>query len=52
MAHPLPSQEKTKNHLIVGEKTKISECWQIMKDREAWRAAVHGVTKNQTQLRT
>ena len=28
----------------------LSELWQIVKDREAWHAAVHGVTKNQTQL--
>ena len=25
--------------------------WEIVKDREAWRAAVHGVTKGQTQFR-
>ena len=24
--------------------------WQLVMDREAWRAAVHGVTKNQTRL--
>ena len=24
---------------------------EIVKDREAWSATVHGVTKNQTQLR-
>ena len=28
----------------------LSELWEIVKDREAWRAAVHGVTKSQTQL--
>ena len=27
----------------------LSKLWEIVKDREAWRAAVHGVTKNQTQ---
>ena len=28
----------------------MSLSWEIVKDREAWRAAVHGVTKSQTQL--
>ena len=27
-----------------------SKLQEIVKDREAWRAAVHGVTKSQTQL--
>ena len=26
----------------------LSRLWEIVKDREAWRAAVHGVTKSQT----
>ena len=25
--------------------------WELVKDREAWRAIVHGVTKSQTRLR-
>ena len=29
----------------------LSKLWEIVKDREAWYAAVHEVAKNQTQLR-
>ena len=30
----------------------LSELWELVKDREAWGAAVYGVTKSQTRLRT
>ena len=29
----------------------LNKLWEIVKDREAWDAAVHGVTRGQTQIR-
>ena len=28
----------------------LSELWELVMDREAWHAAIHGVIKNQTRL--
>ena len=28
----------------------LNKLWEMLKDREAWRAAVHGLEKSQTQL--
>ena len=28
----------------------LSKLWEMVKEREAWHAAVHGIAKSQTQL--
>ena len=28
----------------------LSELWELVMDREAWRAVIHGLAKSQTQL--
>ena len=35
-------------HLFNGY--ELGELWKMVRDREAWRAAAHGVAKSRTQL--
>jgi len=38
------------NSIIDSVDMSLSKFWEIVKDREAWHAAVHGVTKSRTRL--
>ena len=36
------------HHCLDG--VSLSELWELVLDREAWRATIHGVAKSQTRL--
>ena len=39
---------ETKRGIIDSIDMRLSKLWEMVKDRKAWRAAVHGVTKSRT----
>ena len=38
----------TEDEMVGCHHMKLSGLWEMVKDREAWSAAVHGVTKSRT----
>ena len=38
------------NSIIDSMEMSLSKLWELVRDREAWHAAVHGVTRSQTRL--
>ena len=44
------TEDKMENGITDSVDMSLSKLRKIVKDREAWHAAVHGVTKSQTQL--
>ena len=40
----------TKEGFLISMHMSLNELRELVMDREAWRAAVHGVTKSRTQL--
>jgi len=46
--HLMPKADSLESTLMLD--MSFSKLWEIVKDREAWHAAVHGVAKSQTQL--
>ena len=44
------TEDKMVNGITDSIDMSLSKLWKIVKDREAWRAAVHGITKSWTRL--
>ena len=44
------TEDDTSDSITDSIDMSLKKLWEIVKDREAWHAALHGVTKSQTGL--
>ena len=44
------TEDKMVDYITISMDMSLSKLWDMVKDREAWRTAVHGVGKSQIQL--
>ena len=47
---PSPPAFNLSQHQGLFQRVGLNKLWKLVEDREAWCAAIHGVTKNRTQL--